>query len=58
MGYADDLVLITKGSNIELLVKDINSALEMTLEWLENKNFQLSLQKCEAIHFTKGTDAT
>lgn len=54
IGYADDLVIFVKGSNILEMSEKINNALELVNDFLINRDLSLSLEKCEAVWFTKG----
>ncbi|XP_030754483.1 uncharacterized protein LOC115881211 [Sitophilus oryzae] len=54
IGYADDLVIFVKGSNIVEMSNKINSALETINVFLTKNDLSLSLNKCEAMWFTKG----
>lgn len=53
MGYADDLVLLTKGTCIQQMAYDTNKSLKKITRWMTKHNLTLSLSKCEAVWFTK-----
>lgn len=54
LGYADDIVIITKGSNIEIMTHRINETLREINEILNKLDLTISPSKSEAIWFTKG----
>lgn len=53
IGYADDLVLLTKGNSPAQMKENISGALETITEWLSAHNLSLATSKCEPIWFSK-----
>ena len=54
IGYADDFVIFNSGRNITESKIIITQTLEDIADWLEIHNLTLSIQKCQAMWFTKG----
>ena len=54
IGYADDLVLIAKGTDINTMVANISLGLNKINQFLTKNDLSLALNKCEAVWFTKG----
>lgn len=53
LSYADDLVLLGKGSNMRKLTTILNRTLGEINTWLMEHDLSLALPKCEAVWFTK-----
>lgn len=54
LSYADDLVLLSEGNDVNHMIQKINETLEDISQWLNMHNFTLSINKCEAVMFNKG----
>ncbi|KAJ8919751.1 hypothetical protein NQ315_006280 [Exocentrus adspersus] len=56
--YADDLVLLSNGKSIPLLIQNMNSSLQELKEWLAEHKLTISPAKSSAILFKKKNSAT
>ncbi|KAJ8973460.1 hypothetical protein NQ317_013454 [Molorchus minor] len=54
LSYADDLVILAKGKDINRITENMNYALEIINEWMFNHNFKVAADKCATLWFTKG----
>ncbi|XP_050302810.1 uncharacterized protein LOC126740720 [Anthonomus grandis grandis] len=53
-GYADDLVIMVKGKNVSIMVDKITHAIKKINTFLNENSLVLSINKCEAMWFTRG----
>nr|CAI5856305.1 unnamed protein product [Callosobruchus analis] len=54
LGYADDLVLVSRGNNISDMVTKTNETLDQIYEWTKKHDLTLSKEKCKAMIISRG----
>lgn len=54
LGYADDIILFTTGTQTTYMAEELNNSLKIMSRWLKNHNLNISEEKSKAVWFTKG----
>ncbi|XP_074042371.1 uncharacterized protein [Leptinotarsa decemlineata] len=56
LGYADDYALVGTGSNVDIIIDQLNSSIDNLTSFLQDNGLHLSVNKCKALLFREGRE--